>query len=78
MCACRVRNVCLICAYRVPSCVPDVTCFSDRGPGAGGLSAQGEKNPYLANPNHMIRRKHPLVRLSSPRRHLDLFRTYDN
>ena len=53
---------------------------SDRGPGAGGLAVhmQGEKNPYLANPNHMIRRKHPLVRLSSPRRHLDLFRTYDN
>ena len=53
---------------------------SDRGPEAGGLAVhmQGEKNPYLANPNHMIRRKHPLVRLSSPRRHLDLFRTYDN
>jgi hypothetical protein len=45
--------------------------------GAASASAAGtastSKSPYIANPNHIVRRPKPLVRLSCPLRHLDIF-----
>jgi hypothetical protein len=40
---------------------------------AAGTASTSSKSPYVANPNHIVRRPKPLVRLSSPLRHLDLF-----
>jgi len=58
-------------AFKLLFCSTPAASTSSSHPKPKGADLR--KNPYIANPNHLVKRKTPLMRLSNLQRHLDLF-----